>query len=272
LHLKKNMDIATNSEKLLARKDGAVGWITFNNPAKRNAMSFDMWLGLDIALNEFIADPAIRVITLKGAGDKAFVSGADISEFKEKRSTPEAVAEYDKVSVTTGTKLRECPKPTIAMIRGFCMGGGLGTALACDLRICTEDSRFGVPAGKLGVGYKYAALKRLVDIVGPAYTAEIFYTARQFDAQEAKDMGLVNRVLAADKLEEYVANYVKTIGGNAPLTLKAVKTCLNEIAKDDQQRDYALCERVVNECFSSKDYEEGRTAFMEKRKPVFTGR
>jgi len=266
------MNITTHTEKLLAHKDGAAGWITFNNTAKRNAMSFDMWLGLDIALKDFIADPAIRVIVLKGAGDKAFVSGADISEFKEKRATVEAVAEYNKVSVTTVTQLLECPKPTIAMIRGFCMGGGLGTALACDLRICSEDSKFGIPAGKLGVGYKYTALKRLVDIVGPAFTAEIFYTARQFDAQEAKEMGLVNRVLAMDKLDEYIANYVKTIGYNAPLTLKAVKVCLNEISRDDHKRDLALCERVVDDCFASRDYEEGRTAFMEKRKPVFTGR
>jgi enoyl-CoA hydratase len=173
------MNINTNTEKLLAQKDGAAGWITFNNPAKRNAMSYDMWLGLDIALKEFVTDPAIRVIVLKGAGDKAFVSGADIGEFKERRANPEAVAEYNKVSVTIVTKLLECPKPTIAMIRGFCMGGGLGTALTCDLRICSDDSRFGIPAGKLGVGYKYSALKRLVDIVGPANTAELFYTARE---------------------------------------------------------------------------------------------
>ncbi len=266
------MNLVTHTEKLLAHKDGAAGWITFNNPTKRNAMSFDMWLGLDIALNDFIADPAIRVIVLKGAGDKAFVSGADISEFKEKRANPEMVAEYNQVSVTIAQKLLNCPKPTIAMIHGYCMGGGLGTALTCDLRICADDARFGIPAGKLGVGYKYSALKRLNDIVGPANTAEIFYTARQFDAQEAKDMGLVNRVLPVDKLEEYVANYVKTIGGNAPLTLKAVKVCLGEIAKDDHARDPALCERVVDECFASEDYAEGRTAFMEKRKPVFTGR
>jgi enoyl-CoA hydratase/carnithine racemase len=265
------MSLDTNTEKLLAHKDGAAGWITFNNPAKRNAMSYDMWLGLDIALNDFLADNAIRVIVLKGAGDKAFVSGADISEFKEKRANPEMVAEYNKVSGVIADKLRNSVKPTIAMIRGFCMGGGLGTALLCDLRICTEDSRFGIPAGKLGVGYKYPALKRLVDIVGPSYAAEIFYTARQFDAQEAKDMGLVNRVLPADKLEEYVANYVKTIGANAPLTLKAVKVCLGEIARDDHARDLALCDRVVDECFASKDYTEGRTAFMEKRKPVFVG-
>ncbi len=265
------MNILTNTEKLLAHKDGAAGWITFNNPAKRNAMSYDMWLGLDIALNDFIADNAIRVIVLKGAGDKAFVSGADISEFKEKRANPEMVAEYNKVSVTIAQKLLNSPKPTLAMIRGFCMGGGLGTALACDLRICSDDSRFGIPAGKLGVGYKYTALKRLADIVGPSYAAEIFYTARQFDANEAKDMGLVNRVLPVDKLEEYVANYVNTIGGNAPLTLKAVKVCLGEIARDDHKRDIALCDHVVDDCFASKDYAEGRTAFMEKRKPVFVG-
>jgi enoyl-CoA hydratase/carnithine racemase len=146
------MNINTNTEKLLALKDGSAGWITFNNPAKRNAMSYDMWLGLDIALDAFLADPAIRVIVLKGAGDKAFVSGADISEFKEKRANPEMVAEYNKVSGAIADKLRQSVKPTIAMIRGFCMGGGLGTALLCDLRICTDDSRFGIPAGKLGVG------------------------------------------------------------------------------------------------------------------------
>ncbi|MBM3342626.1 MAG: enoyl-CoA hydratase [Betaproteobacteria bacterium] len=265
------MHIDTRSEKLLAHKDGAAGWITFNNPAKRNAMSYEMWLALDIALNEFLADDAIRVIVLKGTGDKAFVSGADISEFKEKRANPQMVAEFNKVSGAVANKLAHCTKPTIAMIRGFCMGGGLGTALTCDLRICSDDARFGIPAGKLGVGYKYSALKRLTDIVGPSYAAEIFYTARQFDAQEAKDMGLVNRVLPADKLEEYVANYVKTIGQNAPLTLKAVKVCLTEIVKDETQRDLALCERVVDDCFASKDYTEGRTAFMEKRKPVFVG-
>ena len=158
------------------------------------------------------------------------------------------------------------------MIRGYCMGGGLGTALLCDLRICTDDSRFGVPAGKLGVGYKFHALKRLSDLVGTANTAEIFYTARQFDAQEAKDMGLVNRVLPVDKLEDYVADYVKTIGGNAPLTLKAVKVCLGELVKDDHTRDIVLCDRVVDDCFGSEDYTEGRTAFMEKRKPVFRGK
>jgi enoyl-CoA hydratase/carnithine racemase len=235
-------------------------------------MSFDMWQGLGIALTEFMADPEVRVIVLTGAGDKAFVSGADISEFGEKRATPEAVAEYNKVSVTIADRLRECPKPTIAMIRGYCMGGGLGTALCCDLRICTEDSRFGVPAGKLGVGYRYEALKRLVDIVGPMNAAEIFYTGRQFDAQEAKDMGLVGRVLPAGELEEYVGNYVRTIGANAPLTLRAVKVCLNEMARDDAERDRALCERVVEDCFASADYTEGRVAFMEKRKPVFKGR
>ena len=249
--------------------DRGVALVTLSDPPA-NTYSYEMMRALDAVILDARMRRDVHVIVLSGAGDKAFVSGADISEFKEKRANPEMVAEYNKLSGAIADKLRQSVKPTIAMIRGFCMGGGLGTALLCDLRICTDDSRFGIPAGKLGVGYKYPALKRLVDTIGPSYTAEIFYTARQFDAQEAKEMGLVNRVLPAAQLEEYVATYVKTIGANAPLILKAVKVCLGEIAKDGDKRDLALCDRVVDECFASKDYTEGRTAFMEKRKPDFS--
>jgi enoyl-CoA hydratase/carnithine racemase len=262
----------TITEKLIGRKDGAIGWIIFNNPQKRNAVSLEMHQALALVLEEFARDASIRVVILKGAGDKAFVSGADIAEFKEKRATLEAIKVFDVTSNRAAKALRECPKPTIAMIRGYCMGGGLGTAVACDLRIASDDSRFGVPAAKLGVGYRFDRLKQLTNLVGPSFTAEIFYTGRQFDAREALQMGLVNRVLPAAELEKFVLDYAAMIAGNAPLTIAAVKRSLIEMPKDPGERDLALCNKMVDDCFASQDYIEGRTAFTEKRKPVFQGR
>jgi enoyl-CoA hydratase/carnithine racemase len=262
----------TTTDKLIARKDGAIGWVIFNNPEKRNAMSMAMTQAMGAALDDYSRDPAIRVVILKGAGDKAFVSGADISEFKERRSTEAAMEEYNQSSDRAAKALRECPKPTIAMIRGYCMGGGMGTAVGCDLRIASDDSRFGVPAAKLGVGYRYARLKQLEALVGPSFTMEIFYTGRQFSAQEALQMGLINRMLPAAELEKYVLDYATTIANNAPLTIAAVKRSVVEMTKDESRRDEAACDLMVDACFASKDYIEGRDAFMEKRKPAFQGR
>ena len=266
------MNVTTNTEKLIARKENGIGWIIFNNPAKRNAMSPDMYEGLRIAMEAYSTDDDVRVVILRGAGDKAFISGADISGFEKNRSTPEGVRESEARSEAANRALRECPKPTIAMIQGYCMGGGLGVAIACDMRIATDDSRFGVPAAKLSVGYRYDGLKRLADIVGPAFTAEIFYLGRQFSAEEARVMGLVNRVVTAGELEPYVLDYAKTIAVNAPLTLAAVKRCLIEMRKDPAERDLELCQSMVEACFASADFIEGRRAFMEKRKPAFQGR
>ena len=168
--------------------------------------------------------------------------------------------------------MQEFPKPTIAMIRGYCIGGGLGLAVCCDLRICSDNSRFAVPAAKLGLGYSYAGLRRLVDVVGPAFAREIFFTARQFDTEEARAMGLVNRVVPEAELEAYVKNYAETIAGNAPLTVKAVKYIVGEVTKDESKRNLARCAEMVDQCFASNDFIEGRRAFMEKRKPAFTGK
>jgi enoyl-CoA hydratase len=258
--------------KMIAEKEGAVGRIIFNNPARHNAVSLDMWQAVAQIMDDFEKDDRVRVIVVTGAGGKAFVSGADISEFKEKRANEEAAAAYSKVSEAARMKLHETLKPTIAMIRGYCIGGGLATALACDIRIAAEGSRFGIPAAKLGLGYAYDGIKKLIDIVGPAYAREIFYTARQFSAEEALAMGLVNRVVPAGELETYVKNYCDTIAANAPLTIRAAKQIVREALKDESKRDMALCKRVVDECFASEDYTEGRTAFMEKRRPVFQGR
>jgi len=260
------------TSKMIAEKDGAIGRLIFNNPARHNAVSLEMWQAVAQIMDDFDNDEAIRVIVVSGAGGKAFVSGADISEFKERRATEEAAAAYSKISESARVKLQETLKPTIAMIRGYCIGGGLATALACDIRIAAEGSKFGIPAAKLGLGYAYDGIKKLIDMVGPAYAREIFYTARQFTAEEALAMGLVNRLVPGDELESYVKNYCDTIAANAPLTVRAAKQIVREALKDESQRDMDLCRRVVAECFASEDYAEGRTAFMEKRRPVFKGR
>src|SRR5580765_6676027 len=260
------------TSKMLAEKDGAIGRLIFNNPARHNAVSLEMWQAVGQIMEDFDNDDAVRVIVVTGAGGKAFVSGADISEFKEKRANEQAAAEYSKVSEAARLRLQNTLKPTIAMIRGYCIGGGLATALNCDIRIAADGSRFGIPAAKLGLGYAYEGINKLVGVDGPAYAREIFYTARQFTAEEALQMGLINRLVPADELEGYVKNYCDMIAGNAPLTIRAAKQITREALKDEAHRDMALCKRVVDECFASADYAEGRTAFMEKRRPVFTGR
>jgi enoyl-CoA hydratase len=260
------------TDKLVARKEGGIGWIVFNNPARHNAVSLEMWQSLTNVLNAYSQDPEVRVIILRGEGDKAFVAGADISQFKEKRSSPEAVAHYNATADEAGETLRGCPKPTIAMIRGYCIGGGTGIAVGCDIRIAADDARFGVPAAKLGLGYRFAGIRRLADIVGPSFAAEIFYTGRQFSAQEALQMNLINRLVPAAELEKYTLDYATTISNNAPITIASVKRSLLEYAQDPDKRDLALCQKMVDDCYASEDYKEGQTAFMEKRKPVFKGR
>jgi enoyl-CoA hydratase/carnithine racemase len=260
------------TDKMAAHKDGAIGWITFDNPARRNAVSLEMWQALADIVADYAADDAIRVIVLKGAGDKAFVSGADISEFGEKRSSAQNSREYNETSLRAMTALQDVDKPTIAMIRGWCVGGGVALAVACDIRIASDDSGFAIPAAKLGLGYNFEGVRRLVQLVGPAFAREIFFTARKFTAAEAVAMGLVNRLVPAAELEASVREYAGTIAGNAPLTVASIKTLVAQALKDESARDMALCREVVDRCFASADYVEGRTAFMEKRKPRFTGR
>lgn len=262
----------TLTDKLLANKENGIGWIVFNNPARHNAVSMEMWQALPLVLDAYATDPEVRVIILKGAGEKAFVAGADISQFKEKRSSPEAVNAYNAASDNASKALQECPKPTIAMIRGYCIGGGTSIAVSCDIRIAAEDARFGVPAARLGLGYRFAGIKHLADVVGPAFTAEIFFTARQFTAQEALAMNLINRLVPVADLEKYTLDYANTIVNNAPITIAAIKRALVEYQKNPDERDLALCQKMVDDCYASDDYKEGQTAFMEKRKPVFRGR
>ncbi len=261
----------TQTDKMLSRKEGGVGYLTFNNPERHNAVSLDMWEAASGILDDFAADKNIRVAVLAGAGGKAFVSGADISKFESERSSQEAIDRYNVAVDKANGAVYDFPKPTIAMIRGYCIGGGVGLALCCDLRICSDNSKFGVPAAKLGLGYGFTGIKKLVDLVGPSFAKEIFFTARQFNAAEALAMGLVNRVLPEGELEKFVKDYADTISSNAPLTVNSVKYIVGQAVKDESKRDMKKCEALVAQCFASKDYTEGRKAFMEKRKPMFTG-
>lgn len=260
------------TERIIAETEGPIGWMAFNNPERRNAISLDMWEAIPPVIDHFEKDPKVRVIVLKGAGDKAFISGADISQFEQQRSSPEAVARYDAIAVQATERLQNTTKPTIAMIYGYCIGGGVGVALACDLRLAAKSARFGIPAARLGLGYRWSGMKKLIDIVGPAFAKEIFFTARHFSAEEAAEMGLVNRVLPEAKLASYVHSYSDMIAENAPLTIQAVKGVVHELSKPAGSFDSARCEALVARCFASEDYIEGRRAFMEKRKPVFRGR
>ena len=258
------------TERLLGKKDGAIGWVVFNNPERRNAVSLDMWQAIPSLLESFEKDPAIRVVVLAGAGDKAFISGADISQFEKQRSSEADVRRYEEIGEAAQAKLQTFDKPTIAMIRGYCLGAGVNIANVCDLRVAADDARFGIPAGKMGLGYRASSMKNLVDTVGAPFAREIMLTARQFTAAEALHMGLVHKVVPINQLEQAVREYADTISSNAPLTLRAAKRTIREVSKRDY--DVELCRSWVRECFESEDYAEGRRAFMEKRKPQFRGR
>jgi enoyl-CoA hydratase len=230
-----------------------------------------MWEAALQTMAVFSADPTVRVMVITGAGGKAFASGADISKFKDERQEAAALAHYQATTQKAYAAIQGMAIPTIAMVRGYCIGGGTAVAVCCDLRVCTENAKFGIPAAKLGLGYGLQRAQPLVDLVGPAFAKEMFFTGRQFDAREAERMGLVNRVVADDQLEATVDELARTIAENAPLTVKCAKLVVGEVVKDADKRDVAATERAVAACFASADYKEGQAAFMEKRKPKFIG-
>lgn len=260
------------TERLIVEQQGPIGWLVFNQPERHNAVSLDMWEALPRALERLEGEAGIRVLVLAGAGERAFVSGADISQFDEARAAAEAVERYETIAERAQERLQRCEKPVLAMIRGYCLGAGVNIATACDLRIAAEDARLGVPAARMGLGYRVSSTKNLVDIVGAAHAREILLTGRQFTAARAKAMGLLHRVVPASELHATVLEYCADIAANAPLTLRAAKHIVRELLKGPQDFDAQACKALVRECFESADYAEGRRAFREKRPPVFTGR
>jgi enoyl-CoA hydratase len=264
--------IKLDTDKMIAEKDGAVGWVTFNNPERRNAMSLEMWSALATILDAYEADDEIRVIVMKGAGDKAFVSGADISQFEKERANADAAERYNQISNAGRQRLSNLEKPLIAMIRGFALGGGLAVAMAADLRIASADSQFGIPAARLGIAYGADGLNRLYQLVGPSAALDILFSARRLPAEEALRIGLINRIVPADELEATVRDYAANLAINAPLSMRASKLTIRELGKPAAERDQELLKKLMQQCFDSADYTEGRKAFMEKRKPQFTGR
>jgi enoyl-CoA hydratase/carnithine racemase len=258
--------------KMLASAKGGVGYITFNQPEKRNAMSMGMWAGLGEILAIFNADPGLRVVILTGAGDKAFVSGADISQFDTARGDSAAQAEYDRLTREGRAAYAAFRKPMIAKIRGFCLGGGLAIAMQADLRIAADTAQFGIPAAKLGISYSYPSLRMLVSLVGPAEARMLLYTAERIPAAEARSIGLINRCVPEAELDETVDRLAATIAGNAPLSVVSMKRTITEATRDEAACDMEAVKAAIAECFNSEDYKEGRAAFKEKRKPVFQGK
>ena len=272
------LDVPKKSEKshadgkILQNVADGVGVITFNNPEKRNAMSLDMWEGLGHALIELRDDANVRVVVLTGAGDKAFVSGADISQFEKTRHNAEASEEYSKKSAAQRALLADYPKPVIASIRGFCLGGGMQVAMSADIRIASDNSQFGIPAAKLGIAYGYDGLKHLVSLVGPSWARLIMYTGMRIDSAEALRIGLVDRVVPDAELWNATSEIARTISGNAPLAIKAAKITIAQVLKDPDKRDMDAIKAIGAACMDSEDFREGRQAFMAKRKPQFKGK
>lgn len=261
----------TERVQVWMEEDGCTLHIRFNNPTRHNALSVDMWEAVPILLAQAQADARVRLVVFSGAGEKAFVSGADITQFEDQRAAREAVARYEEMAEAALMGIYNFSKPTLASIRGYCIGGGVNVAMSCDLRIATSDSVFAIPAARLGLGYRYSALKNLVDLVGPGAAKDLFFTARRIDALEAKSIGLISRVCAPDQLPALLKEYTEALAANAPLTVRAGKAIMAEILKPSPDVNRALCQQLIQGCFQSEDYAEGRTAFMEKRKPVFKG-
>jgi enoyl-CoA hydratase/carnithine racemase len=257
---------------ITARTTGAIGWLTFDNPSKLNALSPGMSEDALTVIEAYDADPTIKVVIMRGAGEKAFISGGDISSFEKTRSDAEAAARARKIPDVLARKMTDLNKPLIAMIHGYCLGGGLGMALNADLRFASADAQFGIPAAQRGVAYPPEGLKKLVDLVGPSRAKDIMFSARRLDAEEALRIGLINRIVAPTELEGNTVEYAERLCNNAPLSIQASKFFINQLGLERAQRDDARIKDMQTKAANSDDFKEATRSFMEKRKPVFQGR
>src|SRR5437773_2610067 len=264
-----NVSYQSPTERMQVWLDASTLHLRFNNPARHNALSVEMWQAIPVLLGQADGDERVRLVVFSGAGDKAFASGADISQFEDVRAAREAVNRYEQLAESALMSIYRCSKPTLACIRGYCIGGGVNVAISCDLRIATSDSVFSIPAARLGLGYRYSALKNLVDLIGVGPAKDLFLTARKINAVEALSLGLIGRVSPPDALDSLLSEYTTALTANAPLTMRAGKAIIAEILKPSPDLDVALCQDLIRGCFERDDYTEGRRAFMEKRKPVF---
>ena len=267
------MTLQLDTQRMLAHVDNnGIGWMTFNNPARHNALSLEMWQGIGDILEHFQSDDAVRVVIMRGAGGKSFVSGADISEFAEKRANAEQRRSYGEIAGRATHWLATLNKPLIALIEGYCIGGGLATALSADIRFASPDSSFGIPAAKLGLGYEYEGLAKLARLVGPSRAKDIMFSARFMPAEEALQMGLINFIAERDKITTQCIEYAQRIAGNAPMTVRAAKTAVNVWERGGRPNEVDQVREMVDACFDSDDYKEGRRAFAAKEKPKFNNK
>lgn len=256
--------VTSNSER-------GIGWLVFDNQQRRNAMTLEMWQQAEQVLKDFERNPDVKVVVMRGAGDKAFISGADISQFDAKRNNAEAARQYSAVPDQARRTMSGFEKPLIAMIKGFCFGAGLDVAMRADIRIVAADAVFCIPAARLGIAYAFDSVHLLYELVGPAVAKDLLFSGRKLDADEAMRIGLVNRVCPVGRVEEVVQQYAATLADNAPLSIRSAKANVNELRKDPQDRNLERAAQFVWDCFDSEDYQEGRRAFNEKRPPAFRG-
>jgi enoyl-CoA hydratase/carnithine racemase len=264
--------LSLGTDRLLASVEDGVGWMVFNNPERLNAVNFAMKQAIPGIIEGFDSDDEVRVVVITGAGERAFVSGADVTEFGELRSTPEAIRVYDEVTDRMWDSLHQLSKPLIALVRGFALGGGLETALRADLRIAAENAEFGIPAAKIGLGLSFENTDELMRVIGPTHAADLLLTGRRMTADEALSCGLVNRVVSLDEIEGVVRELAVEIASNAPLAVRQLKANMQASHLPEHERDRARLDALEAECYASEDYAEGRRALSEKRRPQFTGR